>query len=184
MIRYLAALWLAILSTGALAQSVTVPNTFAAGQPAKAADVNANFQALVTAINALETRVSKLEGQFTSTDLQGAIYAIQWIQVGFGPYPSTWQDGYTGTVTLNADGSASLTDTDTDYSDVGGTQAKNVTTGSLSGTWTLSGQTLTFTGSNGGTITSTCISGGRLCIATLLGDKSGAVSLLALLRTN
>jgi hypothetical protein len=45
------------LSGGALAQT-TVPNTFAAGTPAKAAAVNANFQALATAIDKVAASVT------------------------------------------------------------------------------------------------------------------------------
>jgi hypothetical protein len=40
-----------IWSTGALAQVVTVPNTFSAGTAISASQVNANFQTLATAIN-------------------------------------------------------------------------------------------------------------------------------------
>lgn len=44
---FLVSIW----STGALAQVVTVPNTFSAGTAISASQVNANFQALATAIN-------------------------------------------------------------------------------------------------------------------------------------
>jgi hypothetical protein len=46
------------LSGGALAQT-TVPNTFAAGTPAKAAAVNANFQALATAIDKVASSATR-----------------------------------------------------------------------------------------------------------------------------
>lgn len=81
-----------VLSNTASAQT-TVPNTFTAGSPAKAAEVNANFQALVTAINSLgarvdsvstrvdsvTARVGKLEGTLTATDVAGtyALYGLQ-----------------------------------------------------------------------------------------------------------
>ncbi len=48
---------LLVLSGGALAQT-TVPNTFAAGTPAKATAVNANFQALATAIDKVASSVT------------------------------------------------------------------------------------------------------------------------------
>ena len=46
---------MALFVCGAASAQVTVPNTFVSGTPAKAADVNANFQAVVTAINALHS---------------------------------------------------------------------------------------------------------------------------------
>jgi hypothetical protein len=49
---------LVALSGGALAQT-TVPNTFAAGTPAKAAAVNANFQALATAIDKVASSATR-----------------------------------------------------------------------------------------------------------------------------
>jgi hypothetical protein len=44
---FLASIW----STGALAQVVTMPNTFSAGTAISASQVNANFESLATAIN-------------------------------------------------------------------------------------------------------------------------------------
>ena len=55
--RSISLLALLALSGGALAQT-TVPNTFAAGTPAKAAAVNANFQALATAIDKVASSVT------------------------------------------------------------------------------------------------------------------------------
>ena len=55
--RSISLLALLALSDGALAQT-TVPNTFAAGTPAKAAAVNANFQALATAIDKVASSVT------------------------------------------------------------------------------------------------------------------------------
>lgn len=43
------------------AGTVTIPNMFTAGTPAKAADVNANFDAVKTATNDNDSRISKLE---------------------------------------------------------------------------------------------------------------------------
>lgn len=49
---------------------VSVPNTFAAGSPARAAEVNQNFDALVAEIVALEARLAQLEDvtRFLSVD--------------------------------------------------------------------------------------------------------------------
>jgi len=55
------AMTVARVSLGAPPATVTIPNTFVAGTPAKAADVNANFSAVVTAINATAQTVSTLQ---------------------------------------------------------------------------------------------------------------------------
>jgi hypothetical protein len=56
---------LSAASAAALGQ-VTVPNAFSPGTPAKAADVNANFNAVVTGINANTTAISALQTQVKS----------------------------------------------------------------------------------------------------------------------
>jgi hypothetical protein len=60
--RLLVFLFLVGASRTVGAQTASVPNVFTAGTAAKAADVNANFAALVAAINNLTARVSTLEG--------------------------------------------------------------------------------------------------------------------------
>jgi hypothetical protein len=62
---------LALFST--LALSASVPYTFTAGAPAVAAEVNANFAALASAITALEAKVAALEsgGVLTTSDVAG-----------------------------------------------------------------------------------------------------------------
>ena len=47
-----------LISYGASAAELTIPNTFAAGTPAVADDVNANFSAVETAVNDLEGQAS------------------------------------------------------------------------------------------------------------------------------
>src|SRR3984957_19527851 len=49
------------VSFGAPSDTVTIPNTFIAGSPAKAADVNANFTAVAGAINNTAQAVSALQ---------------------------------------------------------------------------------------------------------------------------
>ena len=70
----------ALLSLGSYTQAQTeVPNTFEAGAAATAASVNANFSALITAIDNLGTRVTALEapsGNVTIDDLVGSTYCV------------------------------------------------------------------------------------------------------------
>lgn len=52
-----------------LAAQVDIPNTFSSGETASASAVNENFQALVTAIDGLNTRVTKIEDSDLDTRL-------------------------------------------------------------------------------------------------------------------
>jgi len=69
--------WLSGLAAGALlttsiglvAGPVSVPNSFTSGTPARAADVNANFSAVATAINDNSSRLSALEANANTPDL-------------------------------------------------------------------------------------------------------------------
>lgn len=103
---------LSLCSTTALATTVTVPHTFVAGAPAVAADVNANFTALVNAINDLETRLGKQEGgALTAADIAGTYKAVfvesgtmgQSSAGGSGSFGST-SGGSESTVVMNANG--------------------------------------------------------------------------------
>jgi hypothetical protein len=61
--RLSATQWAAIAilaSSAGLSLAVTLPNTFIAGAPARAEDVNANFAALKAAVDALEDKVKNL----------------------------------------------------------------------------------------------------------------------------
>ncbi|MDH5632331.1 MAG: hypothetical protein OEZ10_04970 [Gammaproteobacteria bacterium] len=49
-----------IASSSIIAMAASVPNTFTSGSPALASDVNANFQALATAVTAMETKLASL----------------------------------------------------------------------------------------------------------------------------
>lgn len=71
----LTVIFLTFLSSPAWGQ-VTVPNTFSAGTPGVAADVNANFQAVVDGINAINSSSTPLDDtyrgrQYSATDTGG-----------------------------------------------------------------------------------------------------------------
>jgi hypothetical protein len=52
---------LALTATSAYSGTVTIPNTFKPETPARAADVNANFSAIATAVNGTATDIATLE---------------------------------------------------------------------------------------------------------------------------
>lgn len=179
-----AMLALALLGGSASAQ-VSVPNTFAAGTPARAADVNANFQALVNAVNGLTSRVSKLEGQVTAADLAGT-YAIHQFQTELGGGVSQRVAVYTSsaaTLTLAADGTGSVSSVATQGHQL------NLPSGSLlprsdtdpagSLAWTLAGGTVNMLGG-----TFSVANGGRLLIRTSANPADGTNVLLLLVRAN
>lgn len=180
------------LSAAASAQ-VTVPNTFAAGAPARAADVNANFQALVTGINALSSRVSKLEGQITSSDLVGT-YTINQFQSELGGGASVRVAVYTGggTVTFAADGTGTLSGNSTlghQLNLPAGTltafNSPQLTTQSLS--WSLTNGTViaSFTyGAVTKSFTFSVVAGGRLLVNTSANPADGTTTLVLLTRIN
>ena len=65
---------IAIFLAGAMAPNViagpvTIPNTFTAGTPARAAEVNANFTAVATAVNDNDARVKTLETSAAKPDV-------------------------------------------------------------------------------------------------------------------
>lgn len=101
---------LLLVSAGALAQT-TIPNTFTAGSPARASEVNANFTALANAANALDARLDALEaanGALTAADVAGT-YRVLSVRNSNGSLSATRRffssSGSTeGTVTFNANG--------------------------------------------------------------------------------
>jgi hypothetical protein len=87
-----------------------VPYTFSNGQAANANEVNANFNALVTAIDALTARVAALEG--TSTASLAGTYDYFEVTTDVDLLSSNNYGiaggGASGTVVLNANGSGSI----------------------------------------------------------------------------
>jgi hypothetical protein len=174
---------------GALPTSAqtTVPYNFSAGSPAKAGEVNANFQALATAINALSARLDKAEGKLTAADIVGT-YRFQSLQPQIGTGPYVRFDTYDGTLAFRADGTLSfnLDSTGTQLSITGG--SANPVTGTLRGTsgsdtgsatWSLSGTTLSM-----GPQRFYVADGGRLMVHASTNPSDSTTKLILLIRTN
>lgn len=185
--RYSAILWLlslCVVSNAAFAQTA-VPYTFSSGTPAKASEVNANFQALATAIDGLATRVNKLEGQITSADIVGT-YTSRIHQVGVQQGTgATEAITYEGSLTFAADGTFTSTSVG-HVNDVGG---PSTISEPFSGAWSVSGNTVTITLTGQTTPYSFFgIAGGRLLISTIYGVDTtshvGSNNLMILVRSN
>jgi len=193
-------LLLLVLSGVGLAQT-TVPNTFTAGTAAKASEVNANFQALATAIDNLGSRVSKLEGTLSTADVAGT-YAFASLEVetftGANVNVASslgivhHQNG-NGTFTFNANGTFTFSQTTSSskltflLNSASATETIETIPGTATGTWTLSGKILTINISGGPTIPFTLAAGPGLFInISNIVSSSGASDhqLLFLMRTN
>jgi hypothetical protein len=160
---------LATLGNTAMAQ-VTVPNTFTSGTPAKASEVNANFQALATAINSLSDRVAKVEGTITAADVIGT-YQFENLQIGIdAPSGETEVIAYHGPFTFNANGTFTSTFTGALYSKTG----PEPDDGTITGNWTFANGKVTFT-VTGDTSSSTlyAVNGGDLLLGAVSGNEPG-----------
>lgn len=192
-----AAILLVALNTPLFAQT-TLPYTFAPGTVAKASEVNANFQALLAAVN-------KLEGAITAADVAGT-YALASFGVNMTGVPPPGATGGSsariehtstnGVATFNANGTFSVSPETT----TGGAvvfsflnQAGTVVTATaasqnaappptVGGTWTLSGKTLTLAVTGGGGGTFTAAVGSRVFIG--VNGDSASQDLHFLIRTN
>lgn len=177
-------------SSISVSAQVTVPNTFTAGAPAKAAEVNANFQALASAINTLTARVAKLDGQAVAADLVGT-YAVNGIQTGLTPGTGGGHVSavtYQGTITLAANGTGTNAAQSTG-SDLllniplttltATTTAINNGPDTPSFTWSLSNNTVTALGAN-----FTVVAGGRMLVRSTSNQANGGSVLLLLTRVN
>jgi len=177
--------FLVALATPCVFADASVPNTFSPGAPARAADVNANFSALVSAINAVGARVSKLEGQITQADLAGT-YSIQRFQTEMSGDPGSHIAVYVagGSVTLVADGTGSFVgpaETGTQMNVQARTVGPFSGAGGNSGpiTWSYSGGVVNMLG---GTLN--VVAGGRLLIKVGSTSSDGSAHVMLLTRTN
>lgn len=97
----------------AAAHAASVPHTFQPNTPARAEEVNANFAALVSAVTALENRMTAVEGGGappTVASLAGT-YSYQSLELGVQQTGGGGNQGakvtgsrFAGTITLNANG--------------------------------------------------------------------------------
>ncbi len=161
-------LTLGTLGNPAIAQ-VTVPHTFTSGTPAKASEVNAYFQALVTAINSVSDRVAKLEGTITAADIVGT-YQFENLQVGIDvPSGDPEVIGYHGPIIFNANGTFTCTFTGALHSGTG----LEPDDGTIDGTWTYADGKVTFT-ITGETIANTlyAVNGGELLAGVIQGGQA------------
>jgi hypothetical protein len=188
-LSFLRLLVLCACGEAALAQT-TVPHTFTSGTPARATEVNANFQALATAIDTLAARLDKLEGgPVTEADIVGGTYKASNLQIGIdhvaaGP-AHIEAISYEGTITFAADHTFSFTFTG-QQNDSGGPTLEDAT---VSGTWTLADNDLTFSVEGSVADTLHCAVGCRMIFGTLYGDapnvgEDGHNNLMIMVRTN
>jgi hypothetical protein len=156
----------------ALAQT-TVPHIFTPGTPARAAEVNANFQALATAIDNVIARVNKLEGgAVTEADVVGN-YRLSFLQVGISQVAvgigETEAISYDGTFTFAAD----HTFTSTFIGRVNDGRGPHTDDGTIAGTWNLANNNVTFTISGQAPMVFHCAAGCRVLFGTIWGSSSG-----------
>lgn len=186
---------LLLLNYSAIATAATtVPYTFTAATPISASEMNANFQALATAIDKLSSTTP------TVAELAGT-YRLTGFQTELGPSPSTIigttkVETYGGTVTLSADGTSTWSGTVTHATLRA--QVDNTTTAAgevfslpygvgpaaVTGTWSIVGGN-TISVSWGGVFS--IMAGGRLLVDThsvapVPGSHGATSSMLILVR--
>jgi len=88
-----------VIAAGAIANTLTVPNTFAAHTPALAAQMNANFQAVKTAVDDNDARIDVLEAAASCPT--GFTRADKWCGESTPHAASTW---YLAAATCHAAG--------------------------------------------------------------------------------
>lgn len=186
------------LSAIVIAQT-TVPYAFTQNTPARATEVNADFQALATAIDNLSSRVSRLEGTVTAANIAGS-YTLAGLQVNSYASSASSQIDHAinrGDFTLNADKTFSYSGTydqataRTTYVlgpptggnravyDLSTTVARDNAGQSGSGTWDISGNTLTltFAGGNPGSLSFIMAAGPSLFVSASVNNSNSNASL-------
>lgn len=172
--RLLGLMLLCAFAGNTLAQTTTVPNTFTPGTPARAAEVNENFQTLATAINNLAARVTKLEGgPTTDADVIGT-YKASNLQIGLLQVANVANQeveaiSYEGTITFAANHTFSFTFAGKE-NDADGPDTDN---GTVNGTWSLANNDVTASLAGEPANTLHCASGCRILFGTLYGASSG-----------
>jgi hypothetical protein len=169
------------------AASVVVAFLFTVGGPAHAqgpGQAPPNYQQLVAEIANLKARVGKLEGKITAADLVGT-YAASALLVGLtGGDPAGIGAGVlTGTATLAADGSASLSSTLTGYTLTQGSPwlLGTISDGGLdTSSWTYANGVVTITSSSE-TTNLAVAAGGRLLIGASANTDDAGLSVLNIL---
>jgi hypothetical protein len=141
---------LVILAAVVYAGTVTVPNTFIAGTPAKAADVNANFSALAAAIQALQNAQGGAVVQDSNGKILGSYYPGNTSQNDFVLMK---QAGLTFLVPITSAGFIAYGGFSYTQYDCGGTQYIGNTTGVLALQPTIVGTTAYFSGTAAGSMT-------------------------------
>ena len=187
--RHARALMLCTLAIAPAAWAqTTVPHTFAAGSPAKAGEVNANFQALAAAINSLAARLDRAEGKLTAADIVGT-YRFQGLQTEQGgPGPYVRVDTSDGVVTFRSDGTGSLqlsnvasqlSITGGQGTAVTGTRTLRTFNESDNFNWSITGSVVDLSG-----LKFYAVDGGRLLVQTSTDTADGTGKVILLVRTN
>jgi len=180
--------FLIVFSTATVA-ATAVPYSFTAGTAAKASEVNADFQAMATAIDTLATRVAKLEGQITASDLVGTYVSDSFsvrLNINGGTGGVTDVRVYKATLTLVADGTGTITSNTEKGAmlEIASPSPATLTPVNASiplqsFTWHLSGSSMII---DTWLMTFSIVSGGRLLIGTsndtISGDVTSTVWLL------
>jgi len=165
---------LSLCVAGTAVAQTTVPNVFTAGTPARAAEVNGNFQALAAAIDALAARVNKLEGGATTDADDTGTDNLSILQVGIDvetpPRPADVEGiSYNGSVTFNAD--HTFTSVNTGHrNDVTGPSPDD---GTFTGTWSLANNQITFTVAGQTPRILYCAAACRVLFASTWGSDAG-----------
>lgn len=186
--------------SGAVSAQTTLPYTFAPGTVAKASEVNANFQALLTAINKLEGPVTaaSVAGNYVLLDLN--LYMTSTPQSGtMSNNARIEHNSSNATAVFNSDGTFSLPQESSNgtamlfdffknnanlVANATVTAQPNTSPPSGGGTWTLSGSTLTISLTGGGSGAFTAAAGGKLFIGIDTSPDNKSQDLHILIRTN